>query len=431
MEIPPLKDISLHKILHDKTLRKAVSMVLWRLFSLVLTFSSSVWVARCLGPEEMGRSGFILATGSQVLLFLVVCPNTFAIRRVKESNGSADAIASIVTARACMSILYLAGLAVAALCGFIPASWSMLVLIGFLYPVLIALDAGWLLQAQENQAAQYKSGAVLAVVAFAYAAIFIRPGGYAAEDLTSRMLSTFAGLAAAWWFTRKGTPFRYIKLTKWRRAVKAFWESRILLLTEFVVYIFIGLELPLLAYLSTVEELGMYRTAVQLVSAGNSFLIMLPMLYYPRFIEWQKISSIYLWKMQKRFFFAAVVGVIPVSLVTLAVGPWAYGLVFGAEFSPAGLPFALLLVSKLVVVINGIFAWGLWARSKDGAMLGVMVVVAVFSLCSNLFFIPLYGMLGAASINLASEVLMIFLTIWMAKKNIRKDELDLFEAENR
>lgn len=396
-------------------------MVLWRVASLVLTFSSSVWVARCLGPEEMGRSGFILATGGQVLLFLVVCPNTFAIRLVKESNGSADAIASVVTARAYMSVLYLVVLGIAYLSGLIPDEWSFLVLIGFLYPVLVALDAGWLLQAQENQPAQYKSGAVLAIVGFTYAAVFIRPGGLASEDLTARMLSTLAGVGAAWWLTRRGSPFRYITLTQWKRTWNAFWESRILLLTEFVIYIFIGLEVPMLAYLSTVEELGMYRTAVQLVAAANSFLIMLPMLYYPRFIEWQKISSLYLWKMQKRFFLFAVLVVVPIVLITLAVGPWAYSLVFGAEFSRAGFPFALLLVSKLVVILNGIFAWGQWARSKDGSMLGIFFVVAVFSLCSNLVFIPRYGMMGAASINLTSEVFILFLTFWMARKHIRAE----------
>ena len=421
MELTHLKSVTLKSLLADEMLRKGVSMVMWRIVSLVLTFATSVWIARCLGPEEMGRSGFILATGGQVLLFLVVCPNTFAIRLVKSQNGSADAIASVVTARAYLSLLYVFVLGVLFLAGVIPSGWTVLVLIGFLYPVLVAFDPNWLLQAQENQPAQYKSGAAMAVVGFIFAAVFIRPGGIASEDLTARMLSTLTGVAVAWTFTRRGSPFRFITFRKWRRAWNAFWESRILLLTEFVVYIYIGLEVPLLAYLATVEELGMYRTAAQLVAAANSFLIMLPMLYYPRFIEWQKVSSLYLWKMQKRFFMYAVLVVVPVVLLTVLVGPWFYSLVFGAEYSMAGIPFALLLCSKLMVILNGIFAWGQWARSKDGSMLGIFIFVALFSLTSNLIFIPLYGMMAAATVNLVSESLILCLTFWMARKHVKAE----------
>ena len=421
MDLPQLKGLTLKKLLSDKLLRKGLSMVMWRLTSLVLTFSSSVWIARCLGPEEMGRSGFILATGSQVLLLMVVCPNTFAIRLVKGQDGSADAIASIVTARAYMAILYIMAMGIAFAVGAIPSAWTLLVLIGFMYPVLVALDPGWLLQAQENQPAQYKSGAFTALVGFIFAATVIRPGGVASEDLTARILSTATGLIVAWLFVKRGNPMKFITLKQWKRSWKAFCDGRVLMLTDLVVYLYIGLELPLLAYLATVEELGMYRTATQLVAAANSFLIMLPMLYYPRFIEWQKISSAYLWQMQKRFFSYAVLIVVPVVGMTVLVGPWAYRLVFGAEYSMAGVPFAMLLCSKLIVILNGIFAWGQWARSKDGSMLGIIVTAAVFSITSNLIFIPLYGMMAAATVNVSSQLIVLCLTFVMANRQAKHE----------
>ena len=57
-------------ILKGKTsnglVKKGGAMIFWQAVTLGLTFVSSVWIARCLGPEELGKSGFILATGNQI-----------------------------------------------------------------------------------------------------------------------------------------------------------------------------------------------------------------------------------------------------------------------------------------------------------------------------------------------------------------------------
>jgi len=42
----------------------------------------------------------------------------------------------------------------------------------------------------------------------------------------------------------------------------------------------------------------------------------------------------------------------------------------------AAYPFAFLVTSKFVIVLNGIFGWGLWAQAEDKKMLGVLGPVA-------------------------------------------------------
>ena len=84
-------------LLSSQIFKRGYSMVLWQGVTLVLTFASTVWIARCLGPYELGRSGFIIATGGQILILLSVCPTAFAVRYLKDNANSEDAITLLVT----------------------------------------------------------------------------------------------------------------------------------------------------------------------------------------------------------------------------------------------------------------------------------------------------------------------------------------------
>ena len=92
----------------------------------------------------------------------------------------------------------------------------------------------------------------------------------------------------------------------------------------------------------------------------------------------------------------------------------------GAQYETASFPFAILLCTKLMVVLNGIFAWGLWARSQDAAMLWISIIVSAFCLGNYLIFIPLYGMMAAATVSLLGETLILALTFWVAWRGVRK-----------
>ena len=144
-----------------------------------------------------------------------------------------------------------------------------------------------------------------------------------------------------------------------------------------------------------------------LLGVAQSFLSMIPILLYPRFIEWLKDGPRCLWDRQMQLAGVALCIAIPAIAIVCLVSPRFFLAAFGAPFASAAYPFCLLFASKLVVVINGIFGWGLWAMKKDRQMLYLMVVTALFSISANLFLIPRLGMIAAASVNLASEILIL------------------------
>lgn len=408
-------------------LKKGGAMMFWQATTLVFTFASTIWIARCLGPYELGRSGFIIVTSTQLLLLISVCPNTYAIRITKNSENVSLATGLVVTARALVSILYLTVLFFVFLFGLIPKEWETLAMLGMAIPILMSFQPHWLFQALENQSAQFKSSAIVGFFVCLYAAFFIRQNATGSDEVTARLIALSFGLLAGWYFTGTGNPVSYIKLDYVKPALKGIWESRTLFGTQIVMFIIAGIELPLVAYLINVEQLGMYRTATQLALGLNAFIAMLPMIYFPRFIDWQKTSSAFLWEKQKTLFVLALGFVVPTGVVIMLFGPLLFIMVFGENFSPAGLPFAILLCSKLVVMLGSIFAWGLWAKSKDLSILIVFSAVAILTVLSNLVFIPLFGIMAAASVNLFGNLCVLSVTFIMA----RKEGTDISITENR
>ena len=86
--------------------------------------------------------------------------------------------------------------------------------------------------------------------------------------------------------------------------------------------------------------------------------------------------------------------------------PFAFPLLYGAKFEGGGLACALLMISKLVSLVSGVFVWGLWADRRDLLMLGLLATTAGVSIATNVFIIPSVGVTGAAAVNVASELFL-------------------------
>jgi O-antigen/teichoic acid export membrane protein len=400
--------------------KKGVPMLLWQALILILTLASSVWIARSLGPLELGRSGFIVATVSQILLVISVCPNTYAVRLTKNSNNVDDAISLVVTSRAFITVLYVSILTLAFVLGKIPSEWKTVVILGSLLPILMAFQPLWLFQALDKQVAQLKSSACIAAVVFTYTVCFIRRGGTANEELTARLIALTIGLILGWVLIGRPNPFKYVRFRILNRSLVEIWNSRTLFVTQIIVYLIVGLELPLMAYLLEIESLGKYRTATQLTLGLNAFIAILPMIYYPEFIELKKKSNKLLWDRQKVLSKYLAFFVIPTAVLVIWLGPAAFNWVFGESFYDAGIPFAILVCSKLVVLVSGVFAWGLWAGSKDLSILILFLAVSVVTLSSNILMIPRFGMIAAASINFFGQFCILTVTFFIAMREGQK-----------
>lgn len=395
---------------YRELLSKLMKMGFWRIAAVGSVALGSASVARCLGPEKIGISGMVQAFGQQALLLVTMGLPTLLIRDYKRSDDATaqDAIISLFTSyRVLVAALISISWAVIAIFTKLESSWWLATAAGILTVAAGAWNSEWLLQAQENQVLQQR---LMALSGFATATLLfllVRPGSATGIDLAIVALVAAAVTCLGRYCALRG---RHKETVSWRYVMAAWpvmWRARWVFLSTVLIYIYVRFETPLLAWLRSVDELGQYRSALQLVNGIQPILTLVPALLYPRMIEWAKEGREVLWRRQLRVSaFILWVG-LPAVIIGFFLIPLVYPFIYGPEFQAAAVPCCILVAAKLAVLLNGIYGWGLWSVAQDVTMLAIMGVAAVASLGLNIILIPRFGMLGAASVNLFSELLIL------------------------
>ena len=401
-------------------IRRIGEIFLWHGGFRFLALGSAVWAARCLGPYKLGISGMIQASCAQLVLLICLNQDNALIRTFK-ADSSPDLRRSLIDETvsfrlfACLA----AGAAALVVClfGNIDPNWRLPLAAGI--PLLFAHvnQPLWLLQARDKTVINYRLGAFQGVLIFLGYVIFIRPGAEAGYDVLLQGCGMGIAALLGWTFALDGLPAR----VTFRNAMRMFgriWENRWLAVSGIAIYIYTAASLPLLGYFGRLEEAGEYRTAMMMagiVQQANSLIFVV---LYPKFIDWHRQDPLLLWHRQCQIAKLLAVALLPVVAALFFVLPRIYPYLFGAEYSAAAYPCALLITSKCIVMISGVFSFGLWAQSRDRALALLVVVTAVFSLLANLSTIPRFGMLGCATVDLLCEGIIFVTAITLAYRPI-------------
>jgi O-antigen/teichoic acid export membrane protein len=429
-----LKDLFADIRTQKAVVNKAGIMVGARVIAMTFGAVGSIWVARCLGPENLGISGMVQNVVAQVSVILGIIYPTVLVREYKNLKTEEARVKLIKTSVAFRMVLA----AIFFVAGFILMTFhavpSKFYFAGWFFLPLLLVDAlqpAWLFQAMEKQ--EFQSGISIlqpALTAMMYL-FFIKPGMSAGADLMIVSTVYFIMTVVYWRFVYKMSELKgiFTNLSDFGDVRSLLSKSRWLFLSGLAVYVYTTLEQPLLGWLYSIDELGKYRSAVNVVKAASSIFGIIPMILYPRFLEWRKRGEELLWKRQKKLAIAFIPICILAGILTCWILPYIYPLIFGSVYASAAIPCALLVISKLLVIINGIYFWGLITDERfDKVVSLIMVATAIFSLACNVVFIPKYGMYSAVAVNLASELIILFACLYFSYKRI--SELRLSEIKS-
>jgi O-antigen/teichoic acid export membrane protein len=405
-------------------LKRLQAMLGWRLLAMVATAAGNIWASRCLGPKNLGMSAAVQAIYTQALLFTHFGQNSFLIRHYKHITGKEahlELVENVVVLRSAFSFLIAAFAIAGLLIHGIPSIWMLPVGAGIALFLLEAQTPDWLLQAQENQTAIYRSALFGALLGAACYFIFFRPGASPGANLLVACASAILVRALTYKAALSGLGIPRIGLIHIRPALALLWRGRIFFATAVVVSIYTQGEQLIVAYYRPINELGVYKTALQITGAAVPLFGIIISLLYPRIIEWRKRGSNYLWQRQVQLGTATFAGCIIFGAVILLTLPYVYPLIFGSRFSGGAFPCAILLISKMLVIPVCIFVHAIWAHGRDLLMLAITSITALFSLALNFALIPAHGIIFASVANLASEVLMLVLGIIISYR-MRNDD---------
>ena len=412
----------LTKIWRNKTFNHSLQINALKMVSLGIGFLGSIWSSKCLGPDNLGISGMIIGTIAPLVLVINLNQISHNIRLYHSysSDGERDNLVEVIHTykiAACLAIML--GAIPFLILGHFSSAWHLGLLAAFPYFFLTVNAPDWLLQAQDKFPAISRAATVQALITTTLYFTFFRPGMSAGADLVVQDIGLTIAMAMAWSTALNG---RKIRLFRWEKLWQIFpiiREGRWLIATGCAVYIFTALDLPLVGWLYSLKEVGIYRTSIILVGGIGAFTGYLPMLLYPRMLEWNAVGPRTLWENQKKVLTYFGLFSLCMTLGAFLFGPLGYHYIYGPAFEKGAYPFAFLLGAKLIAVMNGILGWGLVAQKKERSLFFSMVYVAMFSLGANLIFIPYFGALGASTINMLSEVLMITLNITSIQRALK------------
>jgi O-antigen/teichoic acid export membrane protein len=416
--------------LRNRTIRHSLQINALRVVSLAIGFGGSIWSSRCLGPEKLGISGIIIGTIAPLVLLVNLNQRAHYIRlyRAHATDEEKDNLVSVIsTFRIAISVaVMLVAIPVLMLSHF-SSEWTMALIAAFPYFFLSANAADWLLQSQDNIPAITRSVTVQALVATTIYLLMFRPGVPAGSDLVVQNIALSIATAFAWHaaFTR-----RKLRLFRWEKLpeiVPILKEGRWLIANGISIYVYTTLEVPLVGWLYSLTEVGIYRTSMVLVGGVAAFINYLPFLLYPRMLEWKQVGPHFLWQKQKRVLTYFALFTLVLSIGAFLVAPFAYRYIYGPSFQRGAYPFAFLLTAKMMAVMNGIMDWGMLAQRRDRAVFSLMMVAAIFSVGTNVLIIPHYGALGASAVNMSSELLLFSLFFVNNRRTLKN--LPLNEAE--
>lgn len=396
--------------------RRVGEVVIWHGGVRVFSLLSAIWAARCLGPHNLGISGMVQASCLQLSLLINLNQDNALIREFKTEKSldrQRRLIDEAISYRlfACLAIA-LTGLGICFFVELDPA-WRVAAAAGIPLLLLNVNQPLWLLQARDKTVVNYRLGGAQAAVILLLYVAFIRPGAAAGSDIIMHIVGSGLAVAFGWKFALHGLGVRITPQNAWRM-LRRIWHGRWMAIAGIAIYVYTASSLPLLGYLGQLDEVGEYRTAVSVANVLQQLIALMFVFLYPKFIDWQHRDPLLLWRRQLQIARVLTILLLPIVAMAFLVLPTVYPVLFGLEYASAALPCAILIAKKYMVAMNSIFAFGLWAQSRDRALALLTVSVAVFSLTANLWAIPRFGMIGGASVDTLCEAIILMVGFWLA-----------------
>ena len=402
----------LAKFLRNRTISHSLQINALRAVSLSIGFVGSIWSSRCLGPDKLGISGMIIGTIAPLVLLVNLNQRAHYIRLYRghaTEEEKENLVTVISTFRIAVSVAVMLIAVPVLMLGHFSPQWYLALFAAIPYFFLSANVADWLLQSQDNIPAITRSLTLQAFVATSLYVLLFRPGVPAGSDLVVQCVALTIATAYGWYAAVNHRKLRLFRWEKLREIIPILAEGRWLIANGISIYIYTSLEVPLVGWLYSLNEVGIYRTSMVLVGGVGAFIGYLPILLYPRMLEWKQVGPHFLWQNQRRVLTYFALFTLCLSFFAFLLAPLVYHYIYGPSFARGAYPFAFLLSAKMMAVMNGIMDWGMLAQRKDRAVFYIMSYVAIFSLAANLIFIPHFGAMGASIINLSSETLMAIL----------------------
>jgi O-antigen/teichoic acid export membrane protein len=203
----------------------------------------------------------------------------------------------------------------------------------------------------------------------------------------------------------------------WKKIISRSWPIAI---STIFNLLYLKGDILILSYFKDQTEVGLYGLAYKLID----ILTILPMMFMGLLLPsmskaWTEGKKDLFKKRVAKSFDVFMIVIIPIIFGTQVLGVELIGFVAGNEYLAAGHILKILVLALVGVFLGGLFGHLVVAINKQKQMILGYAAVALITLPGYFYFIPLYGMWGAAWMTILSETLIALFTFIMVYKHSR------------
>lgn len=382
----------------------------------VVAFVATAYLARRLGASGFGEVAFAAAVVAQFGIALAAGIGEIGSREVARDPSNVRRIAA-AGASARLIGAFIAMAAVIALAFALPLAPGMrnVTALSSLFLVPLALDTGWV---YKGLGQTRKVGISLLLSEATTLVLLLVLVHHESHVLRVPAIQAFGDFAAALFLAAPLLRGRW-KLPDRGAIARMSRASGMNTLSRSLRTIIVSFDVVLLGLMVSSVEVGLYSAAYRIVFFVMAIMFAAHVAFFPEMARAGSDAS-QLASVLSRALGLSLAAVIPFVVGGILIAPALMSLIFGAAYTGGAVALQLLLGSVLIIGVHGAARNIFLVTQRTGLEASIMAVGVVANIVLNLILIPRMGIAGAAVATVASEAVILILTvIALARLGIR------------
>lgn len=212
----------------------------------------------------------------------------------------------------------------------------------------------------------------------------------------------------------------YHKISFDKGMIKHIKPIVILFSTTIASQIYINADSTMLGLFKGDYDTGMYSAAIKVYNLVRILLTSVLSIILPRLMYIRYNQGFEKYKAELKYLSVAYIGiVVPASIGLASISKYIILLLAGETFEKSYIALIILCAALIFSCIGSYVANAvLLIFSQEQIILKATCAGAIFNIITNLFFIPRYSYIGAAVTTFVSEVIVFFIQLYYARKQI-------------
>lgn len=397
------------KHLNDFTSRSIIDNTLWlftdRLLRMGIGLFVGVWIARYLGPEQFGMLSFSQAFVAIFTAISALGLESIVVRELALKNHDKSIILGTSFVLKLITSLLTSGVAISIIILIKPVESELHLLvifisIGTVFLAFDNIDFWFQSQVQSKYTVYAKNSAFIVASLIKIILILIKaPIVFFAITFSIELMLTSIAIVLIY-------KYRGYTISRWKFnfafAKYLLLNSWPLIISSLSIFIFMKVDLIMLSQIKGNAEVGIYTSAARLSEVWYFIPVSIVSSLFPLMMEQCKINKQhFLSKLQDLLRFLIFIGYLMAIGISLLSSKIIY-LVYGEDYVSASLILAIHIWSSIFVFIGAGHRIYFIGENLQRYVMFITVFAAVLNIVLNLYFIPMYGALGASIATLIS-----------------------------